>query len=234
MKRDIVRLYPELAPKVHILPQPVPHWLASVDSSFCRRKRYSGLGLKLFYPAASYPHKNHSLLSNIAKPEGLLWPVNELVLTLDKDMNPAEHVPWVRCIGIISGDEMVKRYQSTDALLFLSKAESYGFPLVEAMYVGLPVVCPRLDYAIELCGQSAIYFDPDSIESLKSAIEELQLRLNRGWRPDWTEQLVKLPKSWDEVAERMINICFQEKNVLDENQNLSSLAVGSVRRSYSK
>ena len=34
-----------------------------------------------------------------------------------------------------------------DALLFLSTDESYGFPLIEAMFVGLPIICPDLPYA---------------------------------------------------------------------------------------
>ena len=29
-------------------------------------------------------------------------------------------------------------------LCYLSKEESFGFPLIEAMYLGLPIVCPDL------------------------------------------------------------------------------------------
>ena len=48
-----------------------------------------------------------------------------------------------------------------DALLFLSEKD-FGFPLIEAMYLGLPIVCPDLPFARALWND-AIYFDPNDI-----------------------------------------------------------------------
>ena len=99
---------------------------------------------------------------------------------------------------------MIQTYAISDALLFLSIDESYGLPLIEAMRLGLPIVCPDLPYARILCADQAIFFNPSNILSLESSIKLLNDRLASGWRPDWSAQLKVLPKSWDDVADAMI------------------------------
>ena len=101
---------------------------------------------------------------------------------------------------------MLKAYHDADALLFLSKEESFGFPLIEAMYLGLPIVCPDLPFARALCGDDAIYFDPNDIESLRLAIIHLKSRLIDGWQPDWNKQIKKIPKNWATAADEMLDL----------------------------
>jgi glycosyltransferase involved in cell wall biosynthesis len=101
---------------------------------------------------------------------------------------------------------MITSYSQVDALLFLSKDESYGFPLIEAMFVGLPIVCPDLPYARTLCGDHAFYFNPDQPESLRQALLALQLQLKKGWWPDWQDRLANIPPDWDTVARKMLAV----------------------------
>ena len=108
---------------------------------------------------------------------------------------------------------MIQAYCEVDGLLFLSTDESYGFPLVEAMFMGLPIVCPDLPYAHALCADGAIYFDPLSIDSLRNAVEILHVRLSDGWWPDWTAQLSAIPKDWNVVAHALIAVaCGEHKH----------------------
>jgi glycosyltransferase involved in cell wall biosynthesis len=101
---------------------------------------------------------------------------------------------------------MIDAYSKIDAVLFLSKTESYGFPLVEAMFVGLPIVCPDLPYAHTLCGDQAIYFDPDQPDSLREALFRLHSFLEEGWWPDWRERMSRIPKDWQTVARRFLEV----------------------------
>ncbi len=204
MRTALEAAYPSIKGLIHVIPQPVPNWLLS--SGLKRNCRVSGadIDLNLIYPAAGYSHKNHRLLSKVDPDSN--WPIEKLQITLDQLSSPAPNLPWLLCRGFLSPEEMVEAYSQVDALLFLSKEESYGFPLVEAMYVGLPIICPDLPYAHFLCGDEAIYFDPDSIESLKAAIALLKLRFEKGWWPNWDERMKSIPKDWDTVAQRMLQI----------------------------
>lgn len=210
MRNALKRNYPELLCPVYVIPQPVPSWL--ISSGLRRSGRIGGISqkLNLIYPAAYYRHKNHALLKRLNP--NMDWPVQRLVLTIEQKYHPSPKLPWVFCQGFLTPEEMIAAYSHVDGLLFLSKEESYGFPLVEAMYVGLPIICPNLAYARALCGDQAIYFDPDSPISLLSAFGVLQLKLESGWWPNWTDELLKIPSDWEAVASSMLEVATGQAN----------------------
>lgn len=204
MRDALERSYPILAGRVHVIAQPVPAWLLNSGLQRRSRARASGQMVDLIYPAAGYPHKNHALLSRIDPQDD--WPVEQLILTLDSAAHPAPGLSWVQCHGFLSPQEMIKAYSQVDALLFLSKDESYGFPLVEAMHVGLPIICPDLPYAHSLCGDQAIYFDPDTPRALLDAVKKLKNKLDQGWWPCWAGQMESIPRDWETVAKQMLAV----------------------------
>lgn len=204
MREALERSYPAIIGRVHVIAQPVPSWLLHCGLHRCSRMQPTSERLTLIYPAAGYPHKNHVLLSRLDVHADS--PVEQLMLTVSATTHPAPHLSWIQCCGFLSPQEMVDAYSKVDALLFLSKEESYGFPLVEAMFVGLPIVCPDLPYAHTLCGEEAIYFDPDSSQSLLVALQTLQTRLQEGWWPNWEDRLVKIPRDWETVARRILEV----------------------------
>jgi len=209
MKSSLVESYPETRGRIHIIAQPAPSWLIG---SKLKRTQFHGStesGLRLFYPAAPYPHKNHRILSEIERP--VTWPISELILTIPDSMNPNTSIPWIQCVDKLAPDAVINAYRTSDALLFLSLSESFGFPLVEAMWIGLPIICPDLPYARALCGEQAIYFDPHNVSSLHAAIDELAKRRNFGWWPDWSTNLKKIPRDWQEVADAMLHLAADEK-----------------------
>lgn len=203
MQEALGATYPAIARKIYVIAQPVPTWLLAVPP---RRSGTFNGKLKLIYPAAGYPHKNHKLLAGVLPEQDSAWPVEYLKITLPFKNHPAPNVAWIRCVGFLSPPEMIQVYCEVDGLLFLSTDESYGFPLVEAMSMGIPIICPDLPYAHALCAECAIYFDPLSIDSLRTAIETLHIRLSKGWWPDWSLQLASIPKDWDVVADAMIYV----------------------------
>ena len=187
------RIAPET---VHVIQQPPPDWLRGT----VRTPRPIGATtpLRLFYPAADYPHKNHAILGRVAAPawDGL---VERLVVTVPA--NTITSAPAsVFSAGRLDPAAMRAAYAWCDALLFLSTAESYGFPLVEAISLGLPIVAADLPYARTLCGDEAFYFDPADPAALIAAVVRLQARLATGWQPNWTTQLTRLPRDWASVA----------------------------------
>lgn len=214
MKEMLALSYPSIAKKIVVISQPAPQWLLESSLHKTQKSSFDG-SLRLIYPAAGYRHKNHQLLSKLNLNSDLQWPIKKLQITLSADKNPNPNVAWLECIDLLSSEQMVKAYSEVDALLFLSTHESYGLPLVEAMYLNLPIICPDLAYARTLCGSEAIYFDPSSVDSLNAAIIALQGLLKSEWRPNWEDQLQKIPKTWSKVADQMAEVvltscCHQE------------------------
>jgi len=209
MKLSLCDSYPEIKNRVQVITQPAPNWLIASNINRTGFLSDSKEGLRLFYPAASYPHKNHQILNKIEHSE--LWPVSELVLTVSKHLNPNPLITWIQCADKLQPEAVLEVYQNTDALLFLSLSESFGFPLVEAMWLGLPIICPDLPYARTLCGEQAIYFDPNNIDSLNEAVLELNKRRNSDWWPNWKKQLSIIPKDWDIVASMMMDLACSGK-----------------------
>ncbi len=214
MRDGLEQNYPKVAGRVHVIGQPAPAWV--LHSGLRRRYRISSVcqDLDLIYPAAGYPHKNHALLSRLDQNSN--WPVESLRLTLDATVNPAPRLSWVKCVGFLSPESMIEAYSRVDALLFLSKDESYGLPLIEAMFIGLPIICPDLPYARTLCGDGAFYFDPDQPDSLLDALATLKSKLDQGWWPDWHDQLVNIPTDWGTVARKMLEVACGANLLMSE------------------
>jgi glycosyltransferase involved in cell wall biosynthesis len=78
-------------------------------------------------------------------------------LQLDKN------VDWV---GYKTNPELVQAYQKADAVVLPSRYEGFGFPVVEAMACGIPVVCSDIPVLREVAGDAALLTDPDDVPAL--------------------------------------------------------------------
>jgi glycosyltransferase involved in cell wall biosynthesis len=210
MKAALIDTYPEIIGRVHVIAQPAPLWLLESQLKRTQRNIRTDSGLRLFYPAAVYPHKNHRFLRAIQADRANVWPVSELLLTIPESLNPNPAIAWIHCVDRLAPDKVIKAYENADALLFLSLSESFGFPLVEAMWIGLPIICPDLPYARTLCGNQAIYFNPEDLNSLYVAVVNLSERIDSGWWPEWSENLKVIPRNWEEVAAAMLGLATDE------------------------
>jgi glycosyltransferase involved in cell wall biosynthesis len=68
---------------------------------------------------------------------------------------------------------MQSLYDGLDAFVFPSLCESFGFPLIEAMARGVPVVVARTPSNVEIAGAGALAFPPEDWRALADAVESL-------------------------------------------------------------
>jgi len=61
-------------------------------------------------------------------------------------------------------------YALARALIFPSRLESFGLPLIEARQAGLPILAPELDYVRDLVDPDEV-FDPSSARSIARAVK---------------------------------------------------------------
>jgi glycosyltransferase involved in cell wall biosynthesis len=72
--------------------------------------------------------------------------------------------------GALTIDEIQNYYWACDALVFPSLWEGFGWPPVEAMASGLPVVCSHAGALVEAAGSAAEMVDPHSPEDIARGI----------------------------------------------------------------
>jgi glycosyltransferase involved in cell wall biosynthesis len=77
----------------------------------------------------------------------------------------AVHTP-----GFVEFDDMPALYSLARALVFPSRYESFGIPIVEAMACGCPVITATTSACPEVAGDAAILVDPDDVEGLATAM----------------------------------------------------------------
>jgi glycosyltransferase involved in cell wall biosynthesis len=73
-----------------------------------------------------------------------------------------------------SNKNLIKRYyQNSHIFIFPSSCESFGITLLEAMSVGIPILCSNKSSMPEIIKNNTIYFDPDNIEEIILAIMKI-------------------------------------------------------------
>lgn len=205
MADALVKSYPAIENKIIISPQPVPNWLITDQCKTSKKNEK----IVLFYPAAFYPHKKHEFiisLHNYISSNSIDFSNIEIWLTLeDEHFRPFESVPFVKNMGKLSSDEMNMYYKKVDALLFLSSTESYGLPLVEALFLELPIITVKFSYSTWICENTAYYFEPYSAESFVNTVRKFVSDYKIGLFPNYSDVKKKFPKSWDAVAQTFFN-----------------------------
>lgn len=72
-----------------------------------------------------------------------------------------------------SDADLAALYRDAAMFVYPSLYEGFGIPPLEAMGVGCPVVAVRAGSVPEICGDAALYGEPEDDESLRDAIEQL-------------------------------------------------------------
>jgi glycosyltransferase involved in cell wall biosynthesis len=73
----------------------------------------------------------------------------------------------------LSDDELVVLYNVADVFVFPSLSEGFGWPPLEAMACGCPVILSDRGSLGEVGGKACIYVDPEDHKALASAISEV-------------------------------------------------------------
>ncbi|MFT5430235.1 MAG: glycosyltransferase involved in cell wall biosynthesis [Myxococcota bacterium] len=177
--------------------------------------RHGLSGPTLYYPATDNAHKNHELLFETL---GLLAKRGErptLVLTgstsgryerLQLQAQGTGIDDQVRHLGFVSREDVYALMAGADALVFPSRFEGFGLPILEAMECETPVIAARCASIPEVAGNAAVLLDPDAPDAWADAISAA---LSNG--PE-SERLIALGKvnlqrfSWVECAKQSATI----------------------------
>jgi glycosyltransferase involved in cell wall biosynthesis len=134
----------------------------------------------MYYPAATWPHKNHknllAALRNLKEQNSF---DGELVLTgiamqahseILEEIERLGLTGTVKVLGYLPYNELPYVYNMARLLVFPSLFEGFGIPLVEAMACGCPVVCSNVTSIPEVIGDAGVMFDPHSPSDIAEKI----------------------------------------------------------------
>ena len=84
-----------------------------------------------------------------------------------ESLDVSRRLTW---LGILNPDEVDYALRASDLTVFPSLAESFGLGLAESMAVGCPVAVADRPYALDVCGEVAVYFDPNDPASIARTV----------------------------------------------------------------
>lgn len=156
--KKLTRIYPGIS--AHFKPTPI---------SSAVRAKY-GLPDRYILSVSNFkPHKNISRL--ISAFEGLQEKIS-LVLAGPAAIKHPCSKP-ITYTGFIEDADLPALYSAAEAFIFPSLYEGFGYPPLEAMACGCPVIAARAASMPEVCEEAALYIDPVDPASIQQGIEDL-------------------------------------------------------------
>src|SRR5579872_5272631 len=115
----------------------------------------------------------------------------------------------VRWLKEVTPEMLPSLYAGALGLVFPSLYEGFGFPPLEAMACGTPVICSSSASLPEVVGDAALLIDPRSPESLLDAMTRLQQdsALRDRLRSSGLRRVAQF--SWKTLAEKTLSVYRQ-------------------------
>ena len=109
---------------------------------------------------------------------------------------------FVLPLGEVPENALPALYRGAHAFVMPSMYEGFGLPLVEAMASGTPVLSSNRTAMPAVCGNAALYFDPNDFESFVNGLNQLKnFELLSKLRDAGIKQAAQF--NWDAVAYRV-------------------------------
>jgi len=205
-KVDVV--YNGYNPQFHSIDN--PDILGSVQTRYGLHRPF------MYYPAATWPHKNHKKLLAALKTmkeryrfdgqlvlSGMAMQANDDVL---EEIGLLGLQDDVVVLGSLPYEDLPCLYNLARLMVFPSRYEGFGIPLVEAMACGCPVACSDTTSIPEVVGEAAVTFDPGSVEDMVQKVWKLwsDESLQRDMKTKGLDRCKQF--SWDTMARQTVNV----------------------------
>jgi glycosyltransferase involved in cell wall biosynthesis len=164
----VVRVYPGIPP-IHGGDPARGRTLAGVDryvlaiGTIEPRKNFPGL-VRAFDALAA---RDPDVVLAVAGGRG--WGADEF----DAAVAAAHHRDRVRTFGYVSSEDRADLLAGASVLAYPSHYEGFGFPPLEAMAAGVPVVTTRAGAVPEVVGDAALVVDVDDDDALADALQRV-------------------------------------------------------------
>lgn len=214
-RKDILGIVPRAEKKVHVI-------LHGYETHNRDIEKLSDAPEKYFFGITSgLPHKNAvGLLKAYARYCELTTEPYELVVAGLSDLSIAEQKPEfsipesvkkrIHCNKFMDDKRFYSLFAHSRGLVFLSLIEGFGLPPLEAMELGVPVICSNAASLPEVVNGAGIMVDPENTDMAAEAMKRISEE------PELSEELIfkgyeNLKNfSWEERIEEYIKVLTEK------------------------
>jgi len=215
-KADLITLYGVQQEKVEVIYPGLNPQFKTIEDSLTLKNNAAAIGLLenesyILHVGVNHPYKNVETIFKVLK-KLRDFGIKIKLIKAGQDFTNAQK-QLIKDLGIFDlivlflnpSDKILNIiYNSSSVLLYPSLIEGFGWPILEALSCGLPVVCSDRGSLGEVGGNCVFYSDPCDPEAITTAISEaLELRQNpqfltkqKEWQ-DWVKQF-----SWETTAKK--------------------------------
>jgi len=165
--------------------------------------------------AGSDPTKNvETLLDAFAQLPCELREAHDVVLVGDlrRRQDVRDRVGWLgiaaqtKFAGVVDDAQLVSLYQQARAFVFPSRYEGFGFPVLEAMACGCPVLTSNASSLPEVVGDAALLADPSDSNGFMGHLEQVLAdeELRRMLREKGLARAAQF--SWERTARETVRV----------------------------
>ena len=215
--KELLRCMPCPPEKIHVIPLGVSEDFAPAQDNASadefRRKHNTGKRFLLNVVSLT-PHNNVSALIRSVSALGDRTDVRIVCVGERLEENSALHAlsksegigGRVQSLGWLSEPDLIAAYRAATALVMPSLYEGFGFPVLEAMACGTPVITSNAASLPEVMGDAGILIDPSGEGELAGAIQSVLE--DPSLRDSLREKGLRRAKlfTWARCAEETLNL----------------------------
>lgn len=162
-----------------------------------------------------HPAKNHIRLIEAFEQFKLNNDSGHQLLLVGADWNGAELIRAraaqspvkddIRFLGFVPPDTLPLLYRACDLMIYPSLFEGFGFPILEALACGAPVICSNTSSMREIATDHAATFDPTCVEEL---VETMERTLAEGRNAEQRQRALAYTRTfdWSTTARRVQSV----------------------------
>ncbi len=188
VKADLIKYFAFLKDKISVCPiahQSIHLQEPTDDDARAYAEKYARRSPYLLYPAQTWRHKNHSLLLRaLRKLRERHRPDLQLICTGRRNEFFAELGAQVEALSlegavlftdVVPEDELLWLYRNAALVVIPTEYEAGSYPLLEAMMLGVPVVCSNVTSLPDTIEDRRFVFDPYDDEDMLAALIQSML-----------------------------------------------------------
>lgn len=175
-KRELVRWFPEVADRVRVVPHGADHLRPGsqeIEALKIKPRARTVLAVGTIEKRKNQGRLIEAFLASSLPRAGFrLQLVGKKGHGADEELRFAAH-PSIDVLGFVDGARLRWLYAEAAVFAFPSLYEGFGFPILEAMLWGAPVITNGQGACRETSGNAAWHVDPRSTSGIREALEGL-------------------------------------------------------------